>query len=82
MNRSAKFPSLPTSKKPYNRAVARRIYSFIEVTYRDGHREAYAPDNRLVSDGLDLHVIKPDGSYYLLPLNRVVEIALREKAAA
>ena len=61
-----------------------RVYSMVEVSYRDGNSETFPPDYRFVSDDADprvLWVMDSKGPVYRRALNRVESISLKEVAA-
>lgn len=57
------------------------IYSFIELSYRDGNKEQFSPELTLCADGKNLWISDAKGPLFVRPLPRLVMIQLREVTA-
>ena len=66
---------------PVSVRLERRVYSMVEVSYRNGQSETFPPDLRLQADEGKLWISDATGPLYVRPLSRIASISLKEVAA-
>ena len=80
-DRKRHLENAPERLREHRESLAKRRYSMVEVSYRNGQSETFPSDLRLQADEGKLWISDATGPLYVRPLSRIASISLKEVAA-